>query len=185
MKVMGIFAHADDESFGALQALLKHKEEGDSLHLVHFTHAREAFEGFHKAADYLNATITVMTLPDQKLEQEDFQALIAYVQTPIAEAKPDIVYTNFIGDLNRDHRVIAEAVMVACRPYKENAPKEVWMCAVPSTTELGFRPIRKDMLVEITPQKEKLLREWYPQELINGRYPLPKYEVYELWPSAH
>ena len=103
----------------------------------------------------------------------------------INEIKPDVVYTNFIGDLNKDHRLVSEATMVACRPYKEHAPKEVWMYRIPGTTELGLREFKADRTELIDSSKKlELLLKWYPDELINGREVVDEYERFERWPRV-
>ena len=50
--------------------------------------------------------------------------------------KPDIVYTRFLYDINKDHQVTAEAVMVALRPIsKFGLVSEIRAFETPSTTE--------------------------------------------------
>ena len=55
--------------------------------------------------------------------------------------KPDIVYTHNISDVNRDHRIVAEAVMVACRPKPDSSVNALYFFEVPSSTDWSFNQI--------------------------------------------
>ena len=59
------------------------------------------------------------------------------VENLIAQFEPDTVYTHFGGDVNRDHRILAEAVLVAVRPYAAPCVRDVLMFETPSSTEWG------------------------------------------------
>lgn len=48
----------------------------------------------------------------------------------------EIVYTHHPGDLNRDHRLVAEGVQVACRPYTSDV-RSLRYFETPSSTEWG------------------------------------------------
>ena len=50
--------------------------------------------------------------------------------------KPDIVYTHFLKDINRDHQITAEATLVALRPMSIKNPKaEIRLFETPSSTD--------------------------------------------------
>ena len=183
-KILVIGAHVDDESFGMLGTLIKHKEAGDTLFFLWFTEARETELGRHKLLDFFNPTLSnVRYFQDQQLDAYPIKRFITVIEEFINEIKPDVVYTNFIGDLNKDHRLVSEATMVACRPYKEHAPKEVWMYRIPGSTELGLREFKPDRTELIDSSKKlELLLKWYPDELINGREVVDEYERFERWP---
>lgn len=184
-RVLVIGAHCDDESFGCLGTLLKHKKAGDRLGFIAFTEARHTVWGWKQATEYFDREYEhFVHLIDQRLDTFAIQDITKHIEDGIALFKPDIVYTNFIGDLNKDHRLVAEATMVGCRPYKEWAPKEVWMYSLPGSTELGFRPMKVDKHVKIDKdRKERLIKDFYPNELINGREKVGRYETFEKWPA--
>ncbi|MBI3046045.1 MAG: PIG-L family deacetylase [Candidatus Harrisonbacteria bacterium] len=185
-SVLVISAHPDDEAFGCLGVLLKHSEAGDKINFQWFTGGRDEkqFEGMKKLANLLNAEYANENLADQELDALPIKKLISIAEAAVQKHKPDIVYTNFIGDLNKDHRLVSEAVMVACRPYRTITPKEVWMFEVPGTTELGIRPFVADKSVEINKaDKENKMRLCYEQEMINGRESVQSFERFEKWPK--
>lgn len=182
-KVLCLAAHCDDESFGCLGTLLKHKEAGDSINFGWWASARGTTIGAFACLEYFKAGWVDFCQKDQELDKVDFLQLIRNVEYLLKRYKPTIVYMPFIGDLNRDHRVIAEAAMVACRPYKEHAPKEVWMYEIPGSTELGLQPFYPDRVENIDKEfKEKLIRQFYPDELTNGREVIKDVERFERWP---
>ncbi|OHA13811.1 MAG: hypothetical protein A2909_00820 [Candidatus Tagabacteria bacterium RIFCSPLOWO2_01_FULL_39_11] len=184
-SVLVISAHPDDEAFGCLGVLFKHLEVGDEINFQWFTGGRDEKQlgGMEKLANLFNAEYANENLADQELDALPIKKLISIAEKAVAKHKPDIVYTNFIGDLNKDHRLVSEAAMVACRPYRTIAPKEVWMFGVPGTTELGIRPFVADKLVEINKaDKEKNIRLCYGQEMINGRESVQSFEKFEKWP---
>lgn len=184
-RVLVIGAHCDDESFGCLGTLLKHKEAGDEISFLWFTTGRDCEDGATKCCRYFNVRkCGLLRLKDQRLDQYDFvKEIVKPIEEAIVLYVPTVIYCPFIGDLNRDHRIVAEATMVACRPYKEYAPREVWMYQIPGSTELGLREFRINRTENIDKElKEKLIREWYPEEMINGREKIEEVEHFERWP---
>lgn len=182
-RVLVVAAHPDDESFGCLGTLLKHKEAGATIDFLWFTTGRGQAKGAIKCMKYFDDTGYLHTWPDQELDTFPLKDYITHIEFVLKEFKPHIVYCPFIGDLNRDHRIIAEATMVACRPYKQNAPKEVWMYQIHGSTELGLREFVIDRKTQIdVKQKYNLIKKWYPNEMINGRDSLWNYEMFEKWP---
>jgi LmbE family N-acetylglucosaminyl deacetylase len=118
---------------------------------------------------------------DQALDTVPFKDIILQVEYYVGKFKPTIVYCPFIGDLNRDHRIVAEAVMVACRPYKENAPK-VFMYEINGTTDIGLMPFVPTTSSQINAiAKTDLLAKWYPDELVNGRQTVKFVERFQQW----
>ena len=79
---------------------------------------------------------------DQRLDESALVDIIQEVEIAITEWAPEIVYTHWSGDLNRDHRIVSEAVDVACRPKPESSVKLLLQGEVSSSTEWagGFNP---------------------------------------------
>lgn len=185
MKVLVVAAHPDDEAFGCLGTLLQHKKAGDSIYIQWFTQGRDEAQskGGQALAKFLGAKSNNCLLDDQLLDQVAFKNLITAIEKARDFVKPDIVYTNFIGDLNKDHRLVAEATMVACRPYSKNAPETTVMYEIEGTTDLGTKPFSPTHIYDVdAKEKRKLIKKYYPTELINGRYDIKNYERFEIWP---
>ena len=47
------------------------------------------------------------------------------------------------GDLNIDHRIVHQATMTACRPYKFKCVKTIYSFEIPSSTEANFTEKKK------------------------------------------
>jgi LmbE family N-acetylglucosaminyl deacetylase len=139
-----IAAHPDDEILGAGGTLRRHVLDGDEVHafvvcegetvryqgrevgLAEHTRQAAAVVGF--------ASIEQLGFPDQRLDITCLRDLTAALETRMRRVRPRIVYTHFGGDLNRGHRALVEAVLVACRPLDDKI-EQVLGFETPSSTE--------------------------------------------------
>ena len=62
----------------------------------------------------------------------------------VKNVKPDIALIPFIGDLNRDHRIVSESSLVALRPSVNFSVKKIWSYETISETEWAL-PVKKNM----------------------------------------
>ena len=85
--------------------------------------------------------VTSPFFADQMLDTVPIASIAAFIHKLIVERDVDTVYTHFSGDLNSDHRIVSEAVSVACRPYVSPV-RRLLQFEVPSNTEYGeaFKP---------------------------------------------
>jgi LmbE family N-acetylglucosaminyl deacetylase len=110
----------------------------------------------YEAARILGVTdVHAGSLPDQRLETLPLSDVVKQIEALISDFEPDLVYTHFSGDINRDHRVLTEALLVAVRPYAAPSVREILMFETPSSTEWSspsltpsFQP---NVFVDITP----------------------------------
>lgn len=97
----------------------------------------------------------VGNLPDQRLETLPLSDISKQLESLVSEFEPELVYTHFAGDINRDHRVLTEAVLVALRPYVAPSVREILMFETPSSTEWSTpslaTPFQPNVYVDITP----------------------------------
>ena len=146
MNVLVVAAHPDDELLGAGGTVASHAANGDYVKLAVMCEGSslrynqewdaEVRKQACEAARILGVTDLMMgDLPDQRLETIPLQEVAKKVEQLIAESQPDVIYTHFAGDINRDHQVLAEAVLVAARPYSAPSVKEILMFETPSSTE--------------------------------------------------
>jgi LmbE family N-acetylglucosaminyl deacetylase len=78
--------------------------------------------------------------PDQRADALQQIDINKAVEDIIADAKPYVVYTHWVGDLNKDHRMVAEAVGVAAgRPGKSKYVRKVYAMQ-PEYPALAVRP---------------------------------------------
>ena len=76
-------------------------------------------------------------------------AVTAYVEECVKRVDPDTVYTHHRGDAHADHRVLHDAVAVACRPYASSV-KYLGAFYTPSSSEWGPEPFVPDRFHDIT-----------------------------------
>jgi len=148
MKILVVSAHPDDEILGVGGTVAMHVDRGDDVTLavmcegvsIRYDPERhdEVVRQAHEAASILGVTDLVLkNLPDQRLDTIPLGEVIGEVEELVRDRQPEIVYTHFGGDINRDHQIIAEAVLVATRPYAAPSVREILMFETPSSTEWG------------------------------------------------
>jgi LmbE family N-acetylglucosaminyl deacetylase len=148
-RALIVAAHPDDELLGVGGTAAQHARRGDSVRSVvmcegisvRYSPEREAEvqEQGQRAASLLGVTkLDLLRNPDQRLDTLPISELTGQVEKIVQDFQPDVVYTHFAGDLNRDHRVVAEAVLVACRPYVAPSVREILMFETASSTEWGI-----------------------------------------------
>lgn len=188
MKVLIVAAHPDDEILGVGGTIAAHVEQGDCVKLaiicegISIRYAPERYaevrEQSQEAAAILGVgDLEIRDLPDQRLDTLPLSEVAREVECLVQKLRPEVVYTQFSGDINRDHRVLAEAVMVATRPYSAPFVREVLMYETPSSTEWGLpqlSPIfQPNVFVDITHTLEKKLKAFscYTAEVRENPHP--------------
>ncbi len=152
MNVLVVAAHPDDELLGVGGTIASHIAKGHGVKVVVMCEGvssrysgdrdTEIRKQARQAAQILGVTDLVLgNLPDQRLDTVPLCDVVKEVDQLIADSRPDVVYTHFAGDVNRDHRILSEAVLVASRPYSAPSVKEILMFETPSSTEWGSPPL--------------------------------------------
>lgn len=149
MKVLAIAAHPDDELLGLGATLARHAADGDDVHCVVATEgastrygdgAIASLEACGRAAAQVLGVrdLRFLGFKDQQLDARPVLDVIQAVEKVVDEVVPDVVYTHHWGDANRDHRVVSEAVMIACRPVGPRYPRAVYLFETPSSSEWSW-----------------------------------------------
>ena len=73
--------------------------------------------------------------PDNSLDSLPIIKIIKVIEEAKKIVIPDIIYTHNLSDLNIDHRIVGEAVLVAFRPQPKEVWKEIRLFEVPSTSD--------------------------------------------------
>ncbi len=141
MTTMAIVSHGDDEVLGMGGTLA---QLVDPYVFVCCTPVpgRQTIWQADESRKVLGAKrVHCQVWPDQLLDTIPIATIADLIHTLIVERDVDTVYTHFAGDLNSDHRIVSEAVSVACRP-SVSPVKRLYQCEVPSNTEYGepFKP---------------------------------------------
>lgn len=118
-----IAAHADDETLGCGGTIAKLNRQGWQVDVVIVSDGVVTARGLEQDnRDDARAACTILGVdeptflgfPDQRLDQVSMVEL-SNALVPLTNG-PDLVLTHATADLNRDHRLIAEAVKIAWRP---------------------------------------------------------------------
>jgi LmbE family N-acetylglucosaminyl deacetylase len=116
----------------------------------------------------------MLNLPDQHLDTMSLVDIITPIEERVRRLRPQIVYTHFAGDINRDHQLVFEAVMVACRPI-EPYIDAIYSFETPSPTQWNaptrFSP---NYFVDISATLADKLRAFACYESEVREYPHPR-----------
>ena len=139
-NVLVVVAHPDDEVLMCGGTIVKHISNSDVVHVIVMCRTRTNRIG--DAMRVLRCSFEQHVFADQKLDTHPLVDIIRPIEKEIAGYSPSIVYTHWMRDLNKDHRIVSEAVQVACRPQPGHPVKTLLMGEVPSSTEWagGFNP---------------------------------------------
>lgn len=217
--ILVIAAHADDEALGCGGTIIRAVAQGFPVHVVIMTDGGTDVRGYqrerkprsvqdmgieidsvsaspgwrngHKAAKMMGVqTVCIHDLPDSKFDMVPVLELAQIVERHLDLVRPAIVLTHFSGDLNQDHRRVAEAAIMACRPKPNHPVQHLLFYEIASSTEWhvpsSFQP---NLYIDITDQqdaKELVLKEAYGREMRESVHPRSIPGVYALnsWRGA-
>lgn len=147
-RVLVVAAHPDDEVLGCGGTIRRATKAGAEVSVLFLTNGvgarcdsdETAASNRQKNACEALAILGVdnvefLEYPDNQLDQVPLLEIIKAVEKIIRGFCPSIVLTHHGGDLNIDHRMVSEAVTVACRPLPGRNVQIVLSFEVPSSTE--------------------------------------------------
>ena len=188
-KVLVFAAHPDDELIGLGGALIKHIAQGDDVSVVLFTTgvtSRGVKDSHNKIIKLRKNSLALskfikfkrmffLDFNDQKLDDYPLLQIIKKVESIKKIIKPDIIYTHYHSDLNKDHRIVTESVMVAFRPDKKY---KIIMFESPSSTEYAYKnSFEPNYYIDIKKtykKKIKALFKYYKMEMRQANHPRSK-----------
>ncbi|MFN7933204.1 MAG: PIG-L deacetylase family protein [Bryobacteraceae bacterium] len=165
MRVLIVAAHPDDELLGVGGTAAAHARRGDEVHALILCEGVSVRYGPERAAEIAAeaqraarilgvSQIKMGRLPEQRLDELCLLQVIQEIEPVLASYEPHVVYTHFGGDMNRDHRIVSEAVLVAARPCSAPFLRELLMFETASSTEWsspGLLPaFQPNLFVDIT-----------------------------------
>lgn len=150
--MLSIAAHPDDDLLGQGGTLARHVRAGDRVVSViacegaSIRYGEEAAAEIEADARRANEVLGVedlrfLRLPEQALDTRSLVDVCGPIERLVDEIRPEVVYTHAPADINRDHRILLEAVMVATRPFAAPSVREVWLFETASSTEWGGPPL--------------------------------------------
>jgi LmbE family N-acetylglucosaminyl deacetylase len=159
-RIAVIAAHPDDEVLGCGGTIARHATGGDEVHVLIVAegatsrgNARDR-AGFkdqlselvisaRRANELLGtAKLELLEFPDNRLDSVDLLDVVKAIESFLDKCKPHTIYTHWPFDLNIDHRIVSEAVQIACRPVPQSLQEQLLFFEVPSSTEWCVTPGR-------------------------------------------
>lgn len=142
MRILYIFPHPDDESFGPAPAMSKQRREGHDVYLLTLTKGGATKQRFKynlsveemgevryremlEVAKVLNLSgMRVLDLPDSGLKEMDPMEIEKVIKEEIERIKPDVIVTYAVHGVSgfHDHLVAHAVVKRVYAEMKENSP---------------------------------------------------------------
>ncbi len=162
MNILVIAPHPDDEVLGCGGTIRNNVKLGNQVFVCIVTEAytpdwseeflKNRLKEIEKCGQILGIKkFFFLKFPTVKIDTFPQKDLNAKISNIINEIKPDILYIPHKGDLNKDHRLVFEASLVASRPLKLKI-KRILSYEVLSETEWGqpIEPFFPNVYVDIS-----------------------------------
>lgn len=184
-KVLIVAAHPDDEILGVGGTIKKHVNAGDRVQSIIMCEGESLRykedvgqkTAIREAAEVLGVEkVHHLQFPDQRLDTFTLTDIISPLEKISEEFKPNIIYSQFGGDINRDHQILFEAVNVAFRPLDEWIEKLYAFYTVSSTEWAYPRTFNPNVWVDISDTIEEKVRAFQCYHSEIRQYPHPRSE---------
>src|SRR6185503_17346730 len=183
-RVLVIAAHPDDEVLGVGGTVALHTRAGDEVTSVIVCEGESLRYGqkgvgqpehIRRAAETLGVRdVRPLGFADQRLDTMALTEIINPLDQIVKEVRPEVVYCQWGGDINRDHHLLFQATLVATRPTACSV-RAVYAFDTASSTEWAYpRTFTADTWVDISATLEIKLAAMacYTSEL--RPYPHPR-----------
>ena len=152
-NVLVVAAHPDDEALGCGGTIARFASAGRRVHVLLLADGEssrstaensefiiKAIDARHRAAEQACkalgcASVEFLDLPDNRMDGLALLDVVKQIEARIHRYSPATLLTHHAGDVNVDHRVTHNAVVVACRSVPHQPVREILFFEVPSSTE--------------------------------------------------
>lgn len=183
-RVLVIAAHPDDELLGCGGTVALHTRAGDAVTSVIVCEGESLRYGaggvgqvdhVRRAAATLGVRdVRTLGFADQRLDTHTLVDIITPLEKIVKEIQPEMVYCQYGGDVNRDHQLLFQAILVAIRPTVR-AIAGVYAFDTASSTEWAYpRTFTADTWVDITETLDTKLAAMACYESEIREYPHPR-----------
>lgn len=153
-RVLICVAHPDDETIGCGGAIAHHVKDKDKVYCIYMTdgvgarysktkdkliHQRKKNSqlaakilGFKWLSDYCG------NFPDNGMDKVKLLDVVKKIEKAKKKIIPHIIYTHNPHDLNVDHKIVAEATLIAFRPQAKEVWKKILAFEIPSSTDFAY-----------------------------------------------
>ena len=154
MNVLVFAPHPDDELLGCGGTIAKHINNGDSVFACIVTTGCEPLfnqesvdktrNETKKAHAFLGIKETIyLNYPAANIESCPRYELNKSIRQVVMSVKPTIIYMPHYGDMQKDHELVADAIMVSIRPRGDISVKKVYSYETLSETEWNYPYVHK------------------------------------------
>lgn len=182
-KVLIVVAHNDDEVLGCGGTISRHIKDGDEVRVLIATKGTVERDFYlPNLKDIRNQSIKANSIlgvrkenvfnlgfPDQRLDTISEVDLNKSIEYHVNEFKPNIVYTHFSNDLNKDHELVSKSCRVACRTTEGNSVNELYEFPVVSSSNFNCvgNEFEGDTYIDITDfiENKKNAMKCYEEEV--------------------
>lgn len=179
-KALIIAAHPDDEVFGCGGTMLQFKNADIEMRVVILadgcssrpdcTSENIATRRAETQAAMEMAGITdceIGLFDDQRLDRYPIAEVADWIRARVDDFEPTWIFTHSGADLNRDHRIVNEATLVAVRPkmFKHAGLRGIYCYEVSSSTEIGIGNFMPRLFVPIDIIEKGKLVKCYASEM--------------------
>ncbi len=183
-RVLVIAAHPDDELLGCGGTIGLHTKVGDRVTAVIACEGeslRYGVNGVGQNAHIREAAETLgiqdvrqLGFSDQRLDTITLTKIITPLERVVREVRPQTIYCQYGGDVNRDHEILFKACLVATRPTEEYIGA-VYAFDTASSTEWAYpRSFVPDTWVDISETLELKLKALACYRSEVREYPHPR-----------
>jgi LmbE family N-acetylglucosaminyl deacetylase len=183
-RVLVVAAHPDDELLGCGGTIALHKRAGHhvtTLVVCEGESLRYAGRASHQSDHMLEAAKVLgvdhsrrLNFPDQRLDTLTLTDVIGKLEQVVREVRPRVVYCQYGGDINRDHQLLFQALLVAARPM-EASIECIYAFDTASSTEWAYpRTFVPDTWIDISSTLDVKLRAMACYKFEVRDYPHPR-----------
>lgn len=160
MNILVIAPHADDEIIGVGGTIIRNIEQGNNVYVCVVTRGKEPIfsekymENLRRETIMCHKSIGIketffLEFPAVMLEKENRYEINGKISEVIQKVCPDEVYIPHIGDMQKDHQIVAECTMVGLRPKYEHKVKRIFAYETLSETGWNIPNIQNEFIANV------------------------------------
>lgn len=160
MKILIIAPHADDEIIGTGGLIAKNVAGGNEVYVCIVTRGVQPLFSDESVKQVRSETIEChkkigvtktyfLEFPAVMLEKENRYEINGKISEVIGAVCPDEVYIPHIGDMQKDHQIVAEAAMVGLRPKYKHIVKKIYAYETLSETGWNIPNIQNEFIPNV------------------------------------
>jgi len=187
--VIVIAPHPDDETLGCGGTILRHRDQGDSVHWLIITgmneknFSQEMVAAREQEIDevkrhYGFTSVHTLGFPPSQLDMIPMGKLIGSFKTVFESIMPDTVYLPYRGDVHTDHAIVFDAGVSCTKWFRHPYVRRVLAYESLSETEFGLNPdshgFRSNYFVDISAYLDKKLEIMGVYQTELGAFPFPR-----------